>query len=153
MNSTQTEEVLKAIEDGQILVDDSTSQVLDALKEEQLINLKLSETLKSVSNCIDGATEVIKLEYAAITTLRTALLAIHQHYGFSRKSLIKLIPTDTDEDEIVMEFGELMENAENLADKVARLLCKTEDERPPTMEELDESCGTEFVYVEQSEDA
>lgn len=150
MNNTQAEEVLKAIEGAQIEVDESTSKVLDALKQEQAINEELAGKLREVAKAIEAAGDVIKMQYACITTLRCALKAIHEHYGFSKKSAVRLVPVDENVDAIVMSFDELMLHAEVLADRVARLIARIDkdtDEHPPTMAELDESCGVDFVCI------
>jgi hypothetical protein len=145
MNNTQAEEVLKAIE-----VDESTSKVLDALKEEQTINEEMAGKLRDVAKAIEAAGDVIKMQYACIATLRSGLKAIHEHYRFSKKSMVRLVPVDENVEVIVMSFDELMLHAEALADRVARLIAnidKDSDERPPTMAELDKSCEVDFVCI------
>jgi vesicle coat complex subunit len=150
MNNTQAEEVLKDIEDAQIEVDESTSKVLDALKEEQAINKELADKLREVAKAIETAGDVIKMQFACIATLRSGLKAIHEHYGFSKKSMVRLVPVDQNVEVIVMSFDELMDHAENLADRVAGLIARIDndsDERPPTMAELDKSCGVDFTCI------
>jgi hypothetical protein len=150
MNNTQAEEVLKTIEGAQIELDESTSKVLDALREEQAINEELAGKLLEAAKAIEAAGDVIKMQYACITTLRSGLKAIHEHYRFSKKSMVHLIPVDENVEVIVMSFDELMDHAENLADRVARIIAKIDkdsDKRPPTMAELDESCVVDFVCI------
>jgi uncharacterized protein YutE (UPF0331/DUF86 family) len=150
MNNTQAEEVLKAIEGAQIEVDESTSKVLNALREEQTINEELAGKLREIVKAIEAAGDVIKMQYACITTLRSGLKALHEHYRFSKKSMVRLVPVNENVEVIVMSFDEIMLHAEALADRSARLIARMDkdtDDHPPTMAELDESCGVDFVCI------